>query len=162
MLLHNFERRNQRGRMKAHNCFMDNGNVAEVICLQVPYTFKIWQITRKSNGLCFPDYMLSLKFWLKSDEKCGNSSLFKILTSGILQNAPNDPKLNSKNQAWQAPICVMRHIGPQASKFHPFRSTISRFQDIAHFRISPWTPPPHVKISKYHKYLFFARPPKYL
>ena len=39
-----------------------------------------------------------IKVFLKLDENCGSSCLLEFLTSEILQSAPNDPKLNSKNQ----------------------------------------------------------------
>ena len=34
----------------------------------------------------------------------------------------------------------MQHIGPRVPNFHPFRSMLSRFQDIAHFMIFRLTP----------------------
>ena len=45
-----------------------------------------------------PDYHTFYKVWLKLDENWdggGGSSLMQILTSEILQSAPNDAKLNS-------------------------------------------------------------------
>ncbi len=41
-------------------------------------------------------YLINLlNIWLNLDEKCGSSSLLKILTPEMLQSAPNYPKLNS-------------------------------------------------------------------
>ena len=72
---------------------MDNGKVAEVTSLQIP-VLKMWQITSKGNGLYFPGLHAFSKVWLKLNENCGSSiksNLLKLLTAGILQNAPNDP-----------------------------------------------------------------------
>ena len=81
---------------------MDNGNAAEVtyIIFKVPYIFKIWQIARQSNSLYSPQLNAFCKFWLNWMKNVGavfHSSLLKILTSEILQSAPNDAELNSKN-----------------------------------------------------------------
>ena len=87
--------------------------------------------------------------WLKSDENCWRSSVSEIVESEILQSALNDPKLNSKNLTLKVSyICALWY--PECPKFCPFRSAISRFQDIPHldFPIDP-----HVKISKCHKFL---------
>ena len=74
---------------------MDNSKVAEVTFLQIArYRYsKICQITRKSNGLHFNGLHAFSKVSLKLNEHRGSnikSSLLKILTSGILQRAPND------------------------------------------------------------------------
>ena len=46
-------------------------------------------------------------------------SLLEILTSNILQNAPNDPKLNSEMADTKSTL-HMQYIGPQVSSlFHP-------------------------------------------
>ncbi len=57
------------------------------------------------------DYHALHKVWLKLDEKCRSSSLLKILTSELLQSAPNDPKLDLKNQTQEYTL-HMQYIGP--------------------------------------------------
>ncbi len=52
---------------------MDNGNIANVTLFKMPYTFKIWQIARKSNGLYFPQLHAFSKVCLKLDENCESS-----------------------------------------------------------------------------------------
>ena len=47
------------------------------------------------------------------------------------------------------------HCSTPSPKFHPFRYTISRFQDIAHFRIFPLTP--RLKFQSDIKILNFGR-----
>ncbi len=81
---------------------MDNSNVAEVTSLQSgsgsAIYLKFGRSPEKVTACISP---LSLhafsEVWLKLDENCGSSSLLKMLTSEILQSAPNGPKLNSKN-----------------------------------------------------------------
>ncbi len=41
--------------------------------------------------------------WLNLDENWGSSNLLKILTSEILQSAPNDSKLNSNDLTQKVP-----------------------------------------------------------
>ncbi len=78
---------------------MDNGKVAEVTSLQsVGYRYlKCGGSPEKVMACISAGYMLSLKFHcLKLKENWGSNihdikiSLLKILTSGILQSAPND------------------------------------------------------------------------
>ena len=93
------------------------------------------------------------KIWFKLIENWGSSSLLKILTSEILQSAPNDPKPNSRNQASKVPY--MGTVVPRVINFRPFCSTISPFQDIPHFRIFPLTP--MLKFQSGIKFLNFGR-----
>ncbi len=44
-------------------------------------------------------------------------------------------------------------VVPRVPNFRPFRSTISRFQDVAHFRIFPLTP--MVKFHKVPQFFFY-------
>ena len=100
------------------------------------------------------------KIWLKLIENCGCSSLLKILTSEILQIAPNDPKPNSRNQASKVPYLYHRlyvHSSTPSPNFCPFRPTISHFQDIAHFGILT----PMLKFKSALKVLNFGRSPIY-
>ena len=46
----------------------------------------------------------------------------------------------------------MSTVVPRVPNFRPFRSTISRFQDIAHFRNFPLTP-----VLKFHKVFNFRQ-----
>ncbi len=62
----------------------------------------------------------------------------KIVKLEIMQSQPNDPKPNSRNRPSKVPYMV--RCSPQVANFHPFHSTISLFQDIAHYRIFPLTP----------------------
>ena len=134
---------------------MDNGNVAEVSSLQRAIYITFGRSLKKLMTCISPGYILSLKFgwnWME-----GSSSLLKMLTSDILQSALNYLKLNSKNQKWKVPY-IAQYIGPQVTNVHPFRSTISHFQDIAQFRIFPLTP--MLKFQSVTKFLIFARSPK--
>ncbi len=102
----------------------------------MPYTFKIRQIARKSKACIPPDYHAFHKFWLKLDESRGSSGFLKILTSEILQSAPNaQTELrwpDSKNMRY-----IWTFLELRVPNFHPFRSTANTFQDIAHFMIFP-------------------------
>ena len=69
-----------------------------------------------------------------------------------MQTAPHDLKTELKESDMKSTLHTTVR-GPQVPNFHPFRSTISRFQDIAHLRIPIDS---HVKISKYHKFKFLA------
>ncbi len=70
------------------------------MCVMFFFFGLIWQITRKKKPKqkkqqpVSPDYFAFRKVLLNLNESC-ESSLLKILKSGILQSAPNDPKLNS-------------------------------------------------------------------
>ncbi len=74
---------------------------------KVPYFFLIFGGTPKPITACAPpppsDWHACHKVWLKLDENRGSSSLLKILTSEILQNAQNDPKLNSNDLTRNVP-----------------------------------------------------------
>ncbi len=54
-----------------------------------------------------------------------------MLTSDILQSELNDPKLNSEVKI----STHMQFLTQKVPNFYPFHSTISHFEDIAHFRI---------------------------
>ena len=72
------------------------------------------------------------------DEKCWRSRPLKILRSENLQSASDDPKLNSKTRICKVPY--MQFLGQRVPNFHPLHSTISCFQNIAHFAIFLLTP----------------------
>ena len=93
---------------------------------------------------------------MKLNEKLGSSSLLKILTVEILQSAPNDPKPTQGIRYQKYPTYV--HCSTPSHK-RPCRSTISHFQDIAHFRIFPLTL--ILKFQSAIKYLNFGRSPIY-
>ncbi len=57
-----------------------------------------------------------------------------LIISRILKSATNDLR-----QTRKATYIYTVHIGPRVPNFHPFRSTISHLQDIAHFTIFPLT-----------------------
>ncbi len=76
--------------------------------------------------------------------KTGSNSLLTILTSEILQSAPNDAQWNSKNPSWKAPY-VCRPASPK------FSSILLYDQDISHF-IFPLTP----SATKISLFFFFA------
>ncbi len=80
--------------------------------------------------------MLSLKFgW--NWENCGSSiksSLLKILHIRNFAKCTELPRLNSRYSTWKV-LYLSQHIGPQVPNLLPFRSTISHFQDITHFRM---------------------------
>ena len=135
---------------------MDNGNVTS---LQKCHILKIWHIARKVMACISLDYMLCIKFGWNWTKICGRSSHLKILTSEILQSAPNGLKLNSKNQTWNVPhICsIYRRQSPILCSFG---SMIIRFQEIAHFRIFPLIP--MLKFQSATKILIFGRSPKHL
>ena len=73
------------------------------------------------------------KVCLKLNEKRGSSRLLKILTSEILESDPQT-KLKLTGIKSTLPICT---VVARVPNFRPFHSTISRFQDIAHFSIFP-------------------------
>ncbi len=104
-----------------------------VLCyVKCHHFFLIWQIAKKSKGMYPPppDYHTFHKVWLKLDEKCESSSLLKILTSEICNvHRMTQTELNLKS------TLHMYLVGRRVPKCHPFRSTISRFQDNGHFRI---------------------------
>ncbi len=83
----------------------------------------------------------------------GSISLLNILTLGILQSAPNDPKPNSKNQTRNSTLINMHYnmhfLGLRVQIFIRLapRSVVCKM--LQHFRISPLTRS-HVKISKCH------------
>ncbi len=54
----------------------------------------------------------------------------------------------------------IQYLGPRVPKCRPFRSMISRFQGIAHFRIFPLTP--MFKFQSATKFVCFGRWPKHL
>ena len=85
------------------------------------------------------------------NENWGSSSLLKILTSKILQGAPNDPRPKIKESGIKStlPMCT---VVPQVPNFHPFRYMINHFQDIAHFRIFPIFLPQGAKLSLFSLY----------
>ncbi len=74
--------------------------MAEVTSLQSTIYLKFGRSPEKVMActLYFPGLHAFSKVWLELNENCGRSSLLKMLTSGILKSAPNDFKLNSKNQ----------------------------------------------------------------
>ena len=75
----------------------------------------------------------------------------------------NDLKLNSKNSKnskTRKVLYITQYIGQQVPNFHPFRSTISHFQDIAHFGIFPLTP--MLKFQSATDFLIFGRSPKHI
>ncbi len=74
------------------------GNVAEVTSLQSAIYLKFGRSPEKVMACISPGLHAFSKGWLKLNENCGTSSLLKMLTSGILQSAPNDLKLNKKNR----------------------------------------------------------------
>ena len=92
--------------------------MAKWLFVKVPYIFKIYQIVSKIACIS-TDYHTFRNVWLKLHKLCGRSSLLKILTSEILQNAPNDTKFKPKNQT-VAYICSPSPIwaGVNMSKFH--------------------------------------------
>ncbi len=74
----------------------------------------------------------------------------KILTSEILQSAPTErPQTRRMESGIKSTLhlCTEVHRVPN---FRPFCSTISRFQDIAHFRIFSLTP-----MLKFQTVIFF-------
>ncbi len=74
--------------------------------------------------------------WMKT---VGGVAFLKLLTSEILQSAPNDPKMNSKNGIWKVSyICISQDRW--VPNYYPFRSTTNPFQCVTHFRIFPLTP----------------------
>ncbi len=84
-------------QMKLYS-FMDNGKVADATSLQSAIYLKFSRPAGKVMACILPRLHAFYKVWLKLDEHCGSSSLLNISTSKILHSAPNDPKLNSKNQ----------------------------------------------------------------
>ncbi len=133
-----------------------------VLCSKPPYSLNLADRQKSNSGgiviylltwygalIACPDYHTFHKIWLKLDEKCGSSRLLKILTSDVLQNEPNNPKLNSQNRAWK--VLNIRFLGAQVPILHSFRSTISRFQDIAHLEIFLLTP-----MWKFQSFTFFS------
>ena len=117
-------------------------------CLK--FFIKFRQIAPKVIA-CIPPWLPYFPvFWLKLDENSGSSSLFKILTLEILQSAPNDPKLNSKNRDMKS-MLYMHFLGLRGPNFHPFYSMImplSRNCTFCYFPIDS-----HINISKCHKLL---------
>ncbi len=77
---------------------MDNGNIAEVTSLQSAIHLKITRSPQKVMACISQHYMFSLKFgwigWKLWEQPFENGKI----PQGILQSAPNDAKLNSKNQ----------------------------------------------------------------
>ncbi len=105
-----------------------------------------------------PDYQAFNKAWLISDKNWGSSSLLKILTSEILQSAPNDPKLNSND--------LTRKVLYIRSSWDHESQIFSRFalRSAIYFRSCSFHDFPidsHVKISKCHNFFFkFGRLPR--
>ena len=80
--------------------------------------------------------ILTIKFgwyWMKTG---GSSSLLYIRNFAKCTKWPQT-KLKESSIIGALPMCT---VVPRVPNFHPFRSTISCFQDIAHFRIFPLTP----------------------
>ncbi len=119
-----FEKLNKRSRgldtlldlLPDETKFMANGNVTEATFRQsAVHFFLIWQITRKSNSLYSPHayHTFHKVYWM---------------TPTVLKES--DIKS----------VIHMQLLIPRVTNFHPFRSTISRFQDMEHFRICPLAP----------------------
>ena len=138
------------------------------------HILKIWQIARNVTciGLYFPGLHAFSKLWLKLNENCGSNSLLKILTydgSEYFAKCTEWPQTELKESDTKCTL-HMQYTGPQVPNFCPFRSTISCFQDIAHFRISNWPgfPSPYgpvltkidIKWQSDIKFLKFGRSPK--
>ncbi len=83
------------------------------------------------------DDLIFHKVWLKLDEKWGSSSPLKVLIPGILQNVPNDPKLNSKNHTWNLPhICSSLAASPKFSSVSPaLQSAVFKILHISYWFI---------------------------
>ena len=81
----------------------------------------------------------------------------KIVKLETLQSAPNDRKQNSMGHQ-KYPIHVHIHCSTPSPYFLAFRSTISRFQDIAHFTIFPLTSMFNFKVPQI--FTFLGRWPK--
>ena len=78
-----------------------------------------------------------------------------------LEIAPNDPKPNKESGIKSTlHIYVGYTVLLQVQNFRLFRSTISRFQDIAHVRIFPLTP--MLKVQSATKFLIFGRLSKHV
>ncbi len=84
------------------------------------------------------------KVWSKWDENFGRSRVLKVVKLENLQSALNDANQTQGIEHGKYPT-YMCTVAPRVPNFHPFRSTISRFQDIAHLPIDF-----HVKIPKCH------------
>ena len=99
---------------------------------------EIWLIARKINSLYSQGLHAFSKVWLKWDDSLGSSSLLKILTSELLQSAPNDHQTEVKESDMKSTLqCSTSR--PRVRNGRPSRSTVSRFQGVAHFRIFPLT-----------------------
>ncbi len=82
---------------------------------------------------------LSSLLYRKSQNRTHTVGLVKILTSEILQSAPNEPCTEVKELDMKCSL-HMQFLGSRGTIFHPFRSTTRRFQDIAHCISFPLAP----------------------
>ncbi len=86
----------------------------------------------------FP-HLVEFEAWLKLNENCGRSNLLKILTyiGNIAQWILEWPRTQLKESL---PIYMYAVPRNENHEFHPFRFTITHFQDIPHLRIFLFTP----------------------
>ncbi len=113
---------------------MANGNASEV---NYPYVqsavFFNFGISPNKITACVTlllDYHTVHKDWLEIDENCGStcSRFLKMVTSEILQSAPNDPKLTPKKSDRKSTL-YMQFIGPQ-SQFFVLQSAVFKILPI--------------------------------
>ncbi len=96
---------------------------------------KFFGRSAKHLWLYFPyDCLIDHKVWLRSVQNCRSSVLESVIKES-----------GSRNRASRYPIIYVHcstqcTVAPRVTNFRPFRSTISHFQDIAHFTIFPLTP----------------------
>ncbi len=98
---------------------MANGNVAEVISSECLFFFFKFGRSLEKVIACIPppDCHAFHKVWLKF-ENCGSSSLLKILTSEILQNASSKVSpVSLHNQPFSRYVCMFISV-------HEDRNTI--------------------------------------
>ncbi len=107
----------------------------------MPCTYNIWHVARKSNSL----YSRRLPYFTWSLMKVCEKWPFENLNIGNFAKWTEWPQPELKESDMKRPYIFKTRV----PDFHPFRSTLSHFQIIAHFYDFPIES--HAKIPKCHK-----------